>query len=881
MKRLAIGILAHVDSGKTTLSEGLLYSAGEIRKIGRVDHGDAFLDTHEIERDRGITIFSKQAILRFNESEFTLLDTPGHVDFSTEMERTLNAIDYAILVVSGSDGVQSHTETLWKLLKRYGVPVFLFVNKMDLAGAERGRLLDELKNRLDKRCVDFSSGADTGEFMENVAVCDDSMMEEFFDTGKVGDEAIRKAISERKLFPCYFGSALKNDGVKEFLEGIDRYTAPAVFYEEFAAKVFKISEDEQGNRLTHLKITGGVLNVKETLTSSGADNEEWEEKVNQIRVYSGAKYKTIEQAPAGTVCAVTGLTKTFPGEGLGAESDCESPALEPVLTYSVELPDGCDAHTALINLKKLESEDPQLHVMWNEQLQEIHLQLMGEVQLEVLKRIILERFGMDVKFGRGNIAYKETIANTVEGVGHYEPLRHYAEVHLIIKPGKRGSGIHFSTACSEDELSRNWQRLILTHLEEKTHVGVLTGSPLTDVKIILASGRAHQKHTEGGDFRQATYRAVRQGLRSAESVLLEPWYEFRLEVPSETVGRAMNDIQQMCGSFSAPEQNGETTVIRGTAPVATMRDYHSEVIGYTRGKGRLSCTLKGYDKCHNPDEVIEEIGYSADNDLDNPADSVFCSHGAGFAVKWDKVPEYMHLESVLKEEPDEPAARSVTRQRISEYIDRVAEDKELIKIFERTYGPIQRRTESAMYTPRTHTKNTSKPYKPKPAPQGPEYLLVDGYNIIFAWDELKALAEESLEAAREELIEILCNYQGVRQCEVILVFDAYKVKNNPGEVEKVNNINVVYTKEAETADMYIEKVTHKLSKKHRVRVATSDGLEQLIILGNGAFRLSADGFKKEVEQVESAVRDFLKTRNETESIQKIGDMIDAPEIFGD
>lgn len=881
MKRLAIGILAHVDSGKTTLSEGLLYAAGEIRKIGRVDHGDAFLDTHEIERDRGITIFSKQAILRFNESEFTLLDTPGHVDFSTEMERTLNAIDYAILVVSGSDGVQSHTETLWKLLKRYGVPVFLFVNKMDLAGAERDSLLGELKDRLDKRCVDFSSGADNGEFMENVAVCDDSMTEDFLDTGKVGDEAIRKAISERKLFPCYFGSALKNDGVKEFLEGIDRYTAPTVFYEEFAAKVFKISEDEQGNRLTHLKITGGVLSVKETLGGSGADSEEWEEKVNQIRVYSGAKYKTIEQAPAGTVCAVTGLTKTFPGEGLGVESDCESPALEPVLTYSVELPDGCDAHTALINLKKLESEDPQLHVMWNEQLQEIHLQLMGEVQLEVLKRIILERFGMDVKFGRGNIAYKETIANTVEGVGHYEPLRHYAEVHLIIKPGKRGSGIHFSTACSEDELSRNWQRLILTHLEEKTHVGVLTGSPLTDVKIILASGRAHQKHTEGGDFRQATYRAVRQGLRSAESVLLEPWYEFRLEVPSETVGKAMTDIQQMCDSFSAPEQNGETTVIRGTAPVATMRDYHSEVIGYTRGKGRLSCTLKGYDKCHNPDEVIEEIGYSADNDLDNPADSVFCSHGAGFAVKWDKVPEYMHLESVLKEELDEPIARSVTRQRISEYIDRVAEDKELIKIFERTYGPIQRRTESAMYTPRTHTKNTSKPYKPKPAPQGPEYLLVDGYNIIFAWDELKALAEESLEAAREELIEILCNYQGVRQCEVILVFDAYKVKNNPGEVEKVNNINVVYTKEAETADMYIEKVTHKLSKKHRVRVATSDGLEQLIILGNGAFRLSADGFKKEVEQVESAVRDFLKTRNETESIQKIGDMIDAPEIFGD
>ncbi len=881
MKRLAIGILAHVDSGKTTLSEGLLYAAGEIRKIGRVDHGDAFLDTHEIERDRGITIFSKQAILRFNESEFTLLDTPGHVDFSTEMERTLNAIDYAILVVSGSDGVQSHTETLWKLLKRYGVPVFLFVNKMDLAGAERDSLLGELKDRLDKKCVDFSSGADTGEFMENVAVCDDSMTEEFLDTGKVGDEAIRKAISERKLFPCYFGSALKNDGVKEFLEGIDRYTAPTVFYEEFAAKVFKISEDEQGNRLTHLKVTGGVLSVKETLGGSGADSEEWEEKVNQIRVYSGAKYKTIEQAPAGTVCAVTGLTKTFPGEGLGVESDCESPALEPVLTYSVELPDGCDAHTALINLKKLESEDPQLHVMWNEQLQEIHLQLMGEVQLEVLKRIILERFGMDVKFGRGNIAYKETIANTVEGVGHYEPLRHYAEVHLIIKPGKRGSGIHFSTACSEDELSRNWQRLILTHLEEKTHVGVLTGSPLTDVKIILASGRAHQKHTEGGDFRQATYRAVRQGLRSAESVLLEPWYEFRLEVPSETVGKAMTDIQQMCDSFSAPEQNGETTVIRGTAPVATMRDYHSEVIGYTRGKGRLSCTLKGYDKCHNPDEVIEEIGYSADNDLDNPADSVFCSHGAGFAVKWDKVPEYMHLESVLKEELDEPIARSVTRQRISEYIDRVAEDKELIKIFERTYGPIQRRTESAMYTPRTHTKNTSKPYKPKPAPQGPEYLLVDGYNIIFAWDELKALAEESLEAAREELIEILCNYQGVRQCEVILVFDAYKVKNNPGEVEKVNNINVVYTKEAETADMYIEKVTHKLSKKHRVRVATSDGLEQLIILGNGAFRLSADGFKKEVEQVESAVRDFLKTRNETESIQKIGDMIDAPEIFGD
>lgn len=850
MKRIVTGILAHVDSGKTTLSEIMLYRSGEIRKLGRVDHGNAFLDTHELEKSRGITIFSKQAMLHFNDFEMTLLDTPGHVDFSLEAERTLQVLDYAILVVSGSEGVQSHTETLWKLLKNYNIPVFIFVNKMDLDGADKSKILTDLKHSFDSGCIDFNTASDSDEFLEEAAACDETAMEQYFDSGSITTECIVNAISCRRIFPVCFGSALKAEGIDEFLNVLGIYTVQPLYSDKFAAKVFKITEDEQGNRLTHLKITGGTLSVKELLSDK---NKEWSEKINQIRIYSGSKFQSVNDVQAGTVCAVTGLSKTFSGEGLGTEPDSHSLMLEPVLNYCVELPADTDAHTVMEKLKKLEEEDPQLHISWNEQLQEIHISVMGEIQLEILKSVVLKRFGLNISFSNGGIAYKETIKNKVEGVGHYEPLRHYAEVHLILEPAPTGSGLHFSSKCPEDSLSRNWQRLILTHLEEKTHLGVLTGSPITDMKITLAAGKAHLKHTEGGDFRQATYRAVRQGLMNAESVLLEPWYDFRLEVPDESVGRALSDLQVMCGNFEAPYSNGVSSVITGSAPVSEMRDYHNDVISYTKGRGRLSCMVKGYYPCHDQERVVESIGYDCEADLANSPDSVFCTHGAGFVVKWNEVPQYMHLESVLKVKKEEYFA-PITHTQLSSYRDRLEDDKELMAIFERTYGPIKRDKRAALHT----EKHVPQPKtKAHPLPKGPEYLLVDGYNIIFAWDELKEAAKDNLDLARSLLINMLCNYQGFRQCNLILVFDAYKVKGNHGEVEKHHNITVIYTKEAETADMFIEKATHELSKEHRVRVATSDNLEQLIILGNGAYRISASEFYDEIKRTEQAIRDFI------------------------
>ncbi|MCI7804156.1 MAG: TetM/TetW/TetO/TetS family tetracycline resistance ribosomal protection protein [Oscillospiraceae bacterium] len=853
MKRFAAGILAHVDSGKTTLSEALLYSAGEIRTPGRVDHRNTFLDTNHLERERGITIFSKQAEIKFRDMEVTLLDTPGHVDFSPETERTLQVLDYAILVISGTDGVQSHTETLWHLLIKYRVPTFIFVNKMDLAGADRENIMYELKKSLDYRCVDFMN-TDREDFFEELAECDEKIMQDYLEKGETDDSVIAQAVGKRRIFPCCFGSALKMNGVERFVEVFSKYTKGFEGKNDFGAKVFKISEDEQGNRLTHLKITGGTLKVRTMLESREGASEQWAEKVNQIRVYSGEKYRTVDEATAGMVCAVTGLTNTFSGEGLGAEPDSETPVLEPVLTYRIELKDGTPEHIAVAKLRKLEEEEPQLHIIWNEQHREIHAQLMGEIQLEILKSIISERFGMEVEFGQGSIAYKETIAAPVEGVGHYEPLKHYAEVHLILEPLERGSGLKFDTDCREDSLDKNWQRLILTHLEEKAHAGVLTGSPITDVKITLAAGKAHQKHTEGGDFRQATYRAVRQGLRSAESVLLEPWYNFRLEIPAENIGRAMSDLQRMNADYEPAESDGQTAVITGSAPVAEIGGYQSEINSYTHGRGRFVCSLKGYEPCRNAEEIIEKIGYNCDSDVENTADSVFCSHGAGFVVKWDEVKNYMHLESVLKPEKPEDTPEE-NHRRAESYCSRLATDKELMEIFERTYGKINREPREAFRKKiRREPESTA---KVRPLPKGPEYLLVDGYNIIHAWDNLGKTAKDNLDLARSQLINTLCNYQAFRQCVLILVFDAYKVSGSPGEVEKYHNINIVYTKEAETADMYIQKITNELGKEHKVRVATSDGAEQLIILGNGAYRVSASEFYEEVKAVERAIREYI------------------------
>ena len=857
MKKIVIGVLAHVDSGKTTLSEALLYQSGSIKKLGRVDHRDSYLDTFSLERDRGITIFSKQAVIKYKDTQFTLLDTPGHVDFSAETERTLQVLDYAVLVISATDGIQSHTRTLWKLLSKYNVPCFLFINKMDLNGADQERIMAELKAKFSDGCVDFGC-SDEPEFYENIALCDEKLLNQYYENNTIEKEDIIHAVKNRKIFPCSFGSALKLNGVSEFLQCLYDYTDMPEYSDKFSAKVYKISEDK-GQRLTHLKITGGRLRVREILQSDKNHNAE---KVNQIRIYSGEKFNTAEEVSSGTICAVTGISFTRPGDGLGAEKNAGLPVLEPVFTYRMILPDGADTHTALEKMRILENEDPQLKVIWNERLGEIQVQLMGDIQLEILQSVLKERFGMNAAFSKGNIIYKETISNTVEGIGHFEPLRHYAEVHLLMKPGKRDSGLIFKTDCKEDILDKNWQRLILTHLYEKTHIGVLTGSPITDMEITLVSGKAHPKHTEGGDFRQATYRAVRQGLRSAECLLLEPVYEFTLEVPAENVGRAMSDIQRMSGNFNPPETLGECSIISGTAPVSTMYDYARDIMQYTHGSGKLMCSLKGYEPCHNTAQVIEEIGYDCDSDTDNPCDSVFCSHGSGYIVRWNEVKSHMHLPSILSAPKNNLAAGN--RQKVlSSYRNRddlFALDKELMQIFEQTYGPIKNRSNHRGQNHFTFTESTEKKKNktaPLPRYEGTEYLLVDGYNVIFSWDKLKALTQDNIDGARNTLINILCNYQGYKKCEVILVFDAYKVKGNAREVEKVNNITIVYTKEAETADMYIEKASYKLAKNNKVRVVTSDALEQLIILAGGALRVSSREFLYEIQQAEEDIRNII------------------------
>ena len=871
MENIVMGILAHVDAGKTTLSEGMLYLSGTVRKLGRVDHKDAFLDTYSLERDRGITIFSKQAVFSLGNRRINLLDTPGHVDFSAEMERTLQVLDYAVLVISGADGVQGHTETLWKLLKLYEIPTFIFINKMDQPGTDRESLLTELKERLDEGCIVFGKGKNV-ESLEEIAMTDEAVLDYFMEHETVRNEDICRLIRERKIFPCYFGSALKLDGVQELLAGFEEYMKPFDGKKEFGARVFKISRDDKGERLTFLKVTGGKLVVKMPINK--------EEKINQIRIYSGAKYEAVNEVEAGGVCAVTGLSSSYIGQGLGVEKGTAAPFLEPVLTYQMILPEGADTTKVLRELKQLEEEEPLLNIVWNPALEEIHVQLMGEVQTEILKTMIAERFHLDVEFGTGKIVYKETIKSPVVGVGHYEPLRHYAEVHLKMEPLEAGSGLVFDTDCSEDVLDRNWQRLILTHLQEREHPGVLTGAPITDMKITIVAGRAHLKHTEGGDFRQATYRAVRQGLKSAESVLLEPWYSFVLEVPSEQVGRAMSDIGQMNGSFEGPEAEDKQGMVRltGTAPASEMRDYQREVWAYTKGRGRITLTLKGYEPCHNAEEVIEEIGYDSERDVDNPTGSVFCAHGAGFLVKWDEVPEYMHIkEDFLAEKPGIEQEEVMAVQMGNHcnysggYSSSYDDDPELLTIMEREFGSKQKEREryssyrkQTVSTPVRHT-TVIKENEPKK-----EYLLVDGYNIIFAWEELNELAKASIDAARNKLMDILSNYQGFIGCTLILVFDAYKVKGNQGEVQKYHNIYVVYTKEAETADQYIEKTTHEIGRKYKVTVATSDALEQVIVMGQGAYRISARDFYEEVERTEKQIREI----NERERGEKRNYLLD-------
>lgn len=838
MKKIVVGILAHVDAGKTTLSEGLLYSSGKIRKLGRVDNQDAYLDTDKMEKERGITIFSKQAVLEYKDLQITLLDTPGHVDFSSEMERTLSVLDYAILVVNGADGVQSHTKTLWRLLKRYEVPVFLFVNKMDQQGCEKESLLTEIKAELSDYCVDFSA-TDSEEFFEEVAMSEETAMEYFLEEGQLPSDMIKELIAKRMVFPCYFGSALKMTGVGEFLEGIYEWITLPSYHENFGAKVFKIARDEQNMRLTYLKVTGGTLKVRDLLG---------EEKVSQIRIYSGSKYETIQEAEAGTVCAVIGLESTKPGMVLGEGTPSLLPVLEPVLSYKILLPEDVAPVQMLPKLRMLEEEEPELHIVWNEALQEIHAQIMGEVQIEIIQRMVLERFGVEIIFGAGNIVYKETIANVVEGVGHFEPLRHYAEVHLLLEPGETGSGMQFCTDCSEDILAKNWQRLILTHLEEKQHVGVLTGSEITDMKITLINGRAHNKHTEGGDFRQSTYRAVRQGLMQAESVLLEPYYDFRLELPQGLVGRAMTDIEKMYGSMAGPFMEGNNSVLTGSAPVACMQNYQKEVNAYSKGEGKLTLTLGGYKPCHNTEEVCEQLGYDPDRDTRNPASSVFCAHGAGFIVEWDQVEEYMHLPGRLlgggrDAATDKGMPTTIRQQNAGE--DVVIGTDEIDEIINRTYrSNAHGKNDVKKWSTHKGQKkvigsDSDTTYVPQKKVSKEKYLLVDGYNIIYALPDLKELAEKNVDAARGKLLDLLCNYQGVRRCQLIVVFDAYRVAGHKTEIFDYHNIHVVYTKEAETADAYIEKFAHENGRKYHVTVATSDGLEQIIIRGQGCFLLSA------------------------------------------
>lgn len=870
-KHICTALLAHVDAGKTTLAEAILYLTGGIRKLGRVDHQDAFLDNFAMERARGITIFSKQAEVMLDDMEMTLIDTPGHVDFSAEMERTLQILDYAVLLISGADGVQSHVETLWRLLKKYEIPTFLFINKMDQQGTDRTSLLLELQKKLDEHCIDFSAADDPlsdGETAEAIALCEESLLEQYLETGEIRKEDAARMIARRKIFPCYFGSALKLQGVQELLDALREYSVQKSYPEEFAARVYKISRDEQGNRLTHMKITGGSLKVKAVLR--GGDGEDaWEEKVNQIRVCSGSSFRAVNEAQAGMVCAVTGLNHTKAGEGLGTECGVHLPVLEPVLSYQIRIPEDCDVHQTYRKFLQLEEEEPELHITWNKELGEIYAQLMGEVQTEVLKNMISERFGIAVEFGAGSIVYKETIVKPVIGIGHFEPLRHYAEVHLLMEPGEPGSGLQFETACSEDVLDRNWQRLILTHLAEKQHIGVLTGSEITDMKITLIAGRAHQKHTEGGDFRQATYRALRQGLRSAENILLEPVYEFRLELPLDCAGRAMTDIQKMHGSFSPMEIEGENAVLKGTAPVVTMRGYQTELISYTKGKGRMMCSVSSYQPCHNAEEVIEARGYDPEGDLENPTGSVFCAHGAGFVVDWDLVPEYAHLdtsgvlgkkknddyqdivENEYEPRTDVPAGPTSRYDRSNLTIT----NDELEEIFTRTYGPIKREKSGWQKSRRMDYSESASSAPAKKQEVRDEYLLVDGYNIIFSWEELNELAKVNVESARTKLMDILSNYQGYKKMNLILVFDAYRVEGGQGSVQKYHNIYVVYTKEAETADQYIEKTVHAIGRKYNVTVATSDALEQVIILGQGGRRMSAHDLEEEIAAMRREIRE--------------------------
>ena len=888
MKKLAVGILAHVDAGKTTLSEAMLYTGGAVRKLGRVDKGDAFLDTYELEKKRGITIFSKQAILEWNGMQVTLLDTPGHVDFSAEMERTLQVLDYAVLVISGTDGVQGHTQTLWRLLARYKIPAFLFVNKMDLAGERKEAILEELTRKLDGNIVDFGEQGTEG-FYENLAMCGEAALDQFLENGMIHRDDVTKMILTRQVFPCFFGSALKLDGIEAFMQGMEDYMSMPDYPSEFGAKVFKIARDNQGNRLTYMKITGGSLKVRELIG---------EEKVNQIRIYSGEKFEAVQEAKAGTVCAVTGPSGTVPGKGIGIEEAGAMPVLEPVLTYRIQLPEEADAAVMLPKLAQLEEEEPQLHITWQEEAKEIHAQIMGEIQMEILKSLVRERFGINIEFGGRSIVYKETIQNTVEGVGHFEPLRHYAEVHLLVEPAEAGSGLSFSTECSEDVLDRNWQRLILTHLEEREHKGVLTGSAITDMKITLMSGRAHLKHTEGGDFRQAVYRAVRQGLMQADSVLLEPVYGFRLEVPERMLGRAMTDVERMHGQFEPPVMEGEYAVLSGSAPVACMDGYQQEMTAYTGGLGRLACTLKGYAPCHNADEVIEASGYDADSDTENPSGSVFCAHGAGFVVSWDEVPDYMHLESCLPPEISEgnegedgsgTAGRNGRKKRRKDegHEEIWLGTDEIDEILARTYhankrdktGAQKRRwgskskTPSGTYTAGRLSGTGATAARPaKKEEKRDQYLLIDGYNIIFAWEELRELAERNIDSARGKLLDILCNYQGAKKCQVIAVFDAYRVQGHKTEFLDYHNIHVVYTKEAETADQYIEKFAHDNASKYDVTVATSDRLEQIIIRGQGCRLISAREFWEETERTNEEIRLEFEDKKPAEK-QYMGEFI--------
>ena len=850
-KHICAALLAHVDAGKTTLSEALLYESGVIRTRGRVDHKDAFLDTSPLERERGITIFSKQACFSYGNMDVTMLDTPGHVDFSSEMERTLQVIDYAVLIISGTDGVQGHTETVWKLLQKYRIPTFFFVNKMDLPGADKAAVLKELQAKLSPYCVDFTEEEEL--LCENVAMCEETLLETYLEEGTFDlKKEVRRLVSGTLLYPCYFGSALQNEGVEALLEGLENYTKMPEYRKEFAGKVYKITRDDAGQRLTHMKLTGGELKLRDEIEGIG--------KVNEIRVYSGEKYTLQQEVKAGDICAVPGFTDTYAGQGVGKEADFCANQLAPVCNYQILLPEGTDEAIAWRQLKQLEEEDPNLHLSWQAQTREIFIQPMGEVQLEVIKRMVSERYGMDIAFGSATILYRETIEDTVIGMGHFEPLRHYAEVHLKMEPLPRGSGLQFVTECSEDELDLNWQRLILTHLGEKEFTGVLTGSPITDIKFTLIAGRAHLKHTEGGDFRQATYRAVRQGLRQAKSRLLEPMYQFRMEVPMEQIGRVMSDVGKMHGTFRQQPDDGEMSAIEGTCPVASMAGYGTEFAAFTKGRGRMTLSFCGYEPCHNESEVVKNCKYDPDADVENTADSVFCAHGSGFVVPWNEVAKHVHIDTSIKNRqpvknttaaPKEPSKKN----------SKMSEEKELQAIFERTFGPVKTRVETPVkkVIKAEPGKTKTKEYKPV---YEEEYLLVDGYNIIFAWDELKALAAENLEGARAKLMEIMCNYQGFCGCHLILVFDAYKVKGNPGSVEQFHNISVVYTKEAETADMYIEKTTKEIARKKRVRVATSDGMEQIIILGHGATRISARAFQEEVKRVNDRIAEEVERRTE-------------------